>query len=44
MSKENDQIKIVGAREHNLKNFDISTADWKIINLASGQVSVEAII
>jgi excinuclease ABC subunit A len=24
MSKENDQIKVVGAREHNLKNFDIS--------------------
>ena len=24
MSKENDQIKVIGAREHNLKNFDIS--------------------
>ena len=24
MSKENDKIKVVGAREHNLKNFDIS--------------------
>ncbi len=24
MSKLNDQIKVVGAREHNLKNFDIS--------------------
>jgi len=24
MSQENDQIKVVGAREHNLKNFDIS--------------------
>ena len=24
MSKENDQIKVIGAREHNLKNFDIA--------------------
>jgi excinuclease ABC subunit A len=24
MSNQNDQIKVVGAREHNLKNFDIS--------------------
>lgn len=24
MNKDNDQIKVVGAREHNLKNFDIS--------------------
>jgi excinuclease UvrABC ATPase subunit len=24
MNQEKDQIKVVGAREHNLKNFDIA--------------------
>lgn len=42
----NDGLPISEDREagHGFKNFDISTADWKIINLASGRVSVEAII